>query len=144
MCYMCTGPPHGGLGIERILGQGVTLVFQESPYFQTLLTRIKSTFGWNEAGVVVGMEGRSDVGLGSKVHALLMSISCDDDWDMYKEVVFASQVRSLEVVMEMTIVDEDMQKNVDVMNNSMDVLESAVKLSQAPPPNGGATVPRGH
>ena len=23
-CYVCAGPPHGGLGIERILGQGVT------------------------------------------------------------------------------------------------------------------------
>ena len=99
---VCTGGPVSQTGSGADFGgmEVIVLVFRESPGFQTLLTRIKSTFGWDEPGVIAG--------LGSKVHALLMPISSDDDWDTYKEVVLASQVRSLEVVVERTIVVEDL------------------------------------
>ena len=70
--------------------EATVLLFRESPDYQTLVTRIKSTFGWDELGVVVGMQGRYDAGLGYKVHALLVPILCADDWDMYKDIVLAS------------------------------------------------------
>lgn len=37
--------------------EATVLFFCESPDFKTLVTRIKSTFGWDEPGVVVGMQG---------------------------------------------------------------------------------------
>ena len=122
-----------GSGIEFVGMEVIVLVFRESPAFRTLVTRIRSTLGWDERGLIVGMDGRYDAGLGSKTHVLLMPILCNDDWDTYKEIVLASEVRLLEVVVERTIVDDDMGKNIDVVNGTMEEVESTVELSQDPP-----------
>ena len=78
---VCTGGPVSQMGSGADFGgmEVTILVFRESPGFQTLMTMIKSTFGWDEPGVVVGMQGQYDTRFGSKVHALLIPISSDDD-----------------------------------------------------------------
>ena len=98
--------------------EATVLLFRESPDFKTLVTRIKSTFGWNEPGVVVRMQGRYDAGQGSKMHAFLVPILSADDWHTYKEIVQTSQVRALEVAVERTIVVDDLPDNLDVVNGN--------------------------
>lgn len=98
--------------------EATVLLFPESPDFKTLVSRIKSTFGWNEPGVVVGMQGRYDAGQGSKMHAFLVPILSADDWHTYKKIVQTSQVRALEVAVERTIVVEDLPDNLDVVNGN--------------------------
>ena len=130
-----TGGPISQTGSDVDFGgmEVTVLLFRESPDFRTLLSRIKSTFGWDEPGVVVGLQGRYDAGVGCKVHACLVPILSDDDWDTYKDLVLASQVRSLEVAVERRIVAEDLPNNLDVVNANTDELECAVHLSQGPP-----------
>ena len=93
---VCTGGPVSQTGSGADFGSMEVIVL----VFQTLLMRIKLTFGCDELGVIVGMQARYDAGL--------MPISSNDDWYMYKEVVLASQIRSLEVVVERIIVGVDL------------------------------------
>ena len=76
-----TGGPISQTGSSVDFGgmEATVLLFRESLDFQTLVPRIKSTFGWDEPRVVVGMQGRYDAGLDSKVHALLVSILSAND-----------------------------------------------------------------
>ena len=87
-----TGGPISQTGSDVDFGdmEVTVLLFRESPDFRTLLSRIKSTFRWDEPGVVVRLQGRYDAGVGCKVHACLVPILSDDDWDMYKDIVLAS------------------------------------------------------
>lgn len=84
------------------------------------------------------MQGRYDAGLGSKMHTFLVPILFAEDWDMYKEIVLASQVRVLEVAVERTIVVKDLPDNLDVVNGNTEEQDPAVHHSRAPP-NGRAT-----
>lgn len=75
-------------------------LFGEFLSFSTHVTRSKCTLGWNEPSVDVAMEGRYDVGLGLKVHTLMMPIVSNLDCNTYKDIVLGSHVRSLEVWVE--------------------------------------------
>lgn len=59
------------------------------------------------------------------MRAFLVLILFADDWDMYKEIVLASQVQVLEVAMERTIVVEDLPDNLDVVNGNMEEQDPA-------------------
>nr|ADB85288.1 putative retrotransposon protein [Phyllostachys edulis] len=112
--------------------EATVLLFRESPDLTTLVNRIKWKFGWDDPGVVVGMQGRHDAELGSKMHVFLVPIVSADDWDMYKEIVLASQVRVLEVAVERTIVVEDLPDNLDVVNGNTEEQDPAAHHSRAP------------
>lgn len=89
-----TGGPISQMSSDVDFGgmEVVVLLFRESLDFRTLLTRIKLSFGWDEPGVIVRLQGRYDASVGCKVHVYLLPILSDNDWDMYKDLVLAYQV----------------------------------------------------
>ena len=75
------------------------LIFSETPSLTQLVERVKVKLGWNEGDVHVQFEGVIDVGSskGPRIKRLL-KITNESEWNDYKAVVLASEVRSLDLV----------------------------------------------
>ena len=75
------------------------LIFSETPSLTQLVERVKVKLGWNEGDVHVQFEGVIDVGSskGPRIKRLL-KITSETEWNDYKAVVLASEVRSLDLV----------------------------------------------
>ena len=75
------------------------LIFSETPSLTQLVERVKVKLGWNEGDVHVQFEGVIDVGSskGPRIKRLL-KITSESEWNDYKAVVLASEVRSLDLV----------------------------------------------
>jgi hypothetical protein len=84
--------------------------FSTPPTFDGLVSQCQDKFGWP-----LRLRGQFDHGK-VRAHYVLMSLSCEDEWKNYVEVVKSSSVRCLEVVVEkgcspiVVVVDD----NVDV------------------------------
>ena len=97
---------HGGR-VVRTRGDSVefedmfedVLIFSESPSLTQLVDRVKVRLGWSEGDVHVQFEGVIDVGSckGPRIKRLL-KITSESEWNDYKAVVLASEVRSLDLV----------------------------------------------
>ena len=66
--------------------------FSGPPTFDALFSKCRDKFGWP-----LSLRGRFDYGK-ERAHYELMSLSCEDEWKNYKEVVKSSSVRCLEVL----------------------------------------------
>ena len=84
--------------------------FSTPPSFDGLVSHCREKFGWP-----LSLRGRFDCGK-ERAHYVWMSLSCEDEWNNYVEVVKSSGVKCLEVVVEkgcspIVVVADD---NVDV------------------------------
>ena len=68
--------------------------FSTPPTFHSLVSQCRDKFGWP-----LRLRGRFDCEK-ERAHYMLMSLSCEDEWKNYIEVVKSSSVRCLEVVVE--------------------------------------------
>ena len=104
---------HGG----KVKGNGEFESMQEHveffsgrPTFDALVSKCRDKFGWP-----LRLRGRFDCGK-ERAHYVLMSLSCEDEWKNYVEVVKSSSVRCLEVV-----VDKGCSPIVVVVDDNVDV-----------------------
>ncbi|KAL6851636.1 hypothetical protein ACP4OV_020200 [Aristida adscensionis] len=69
------------------------------PTMAELIDRVKDRLGWTAESVVVKVEGRIDVGSSNGPRIQMMAgIGYESEWETYKEVVMASEVRVLDIV----------------------------------------------
>ena len=66
--------------------------FSGPPTFDALVSKCRDKFVWP-----LSLRGRFDYGK-ERAHYALMSLSCEDEWKNYIEVVKSSIVRCLEVI----------------------------------------------
>ena len=73
--------------------------FSETLSLTQLVERVKVKLGWNEGEVHVQFEGVIDVGSSKDPRIKrLLKITSKSEWNDYKAVVLASEVRSLDLV----------------------------------------------
>ena len=92
--------------------------FSGPPTFDALVSKCRDKFGWP-----LSLRGRFYCGK-ERAHYVLMSLSCEDEWKNYIEVVKSSSVRCLEV-----IVEKGSSRSVVAMDDSVDV-EPVENLTQ--------------
>ena len=94
---------HGGRvvssssGVEFVDMTEQVVFFPHSPNLSEVVVTVKAKLGWTGIGDEVVLEGRYDVG-GSRSYTQMIPINGDDEWDVYKELVDSSQIKSLVVV----------------------------------------------
>src|SRR4051812_11480295 len=75
----------------------IDLVFDRSPNYAEVLQQVRVDLNWMDPSDVVELEGRHNVGFGMQNRWKTMSISSEQRWFAYKEVVAESQDKALEL-----------------------------------------------
>jgi hypothetical protein len=86
-----------GCGVEFVDMTSKVLFFPLSPSFSEVALKIKVALGWNDIGDEIVLEGRYDAS-GSSSFNRMITINGSDEWDVYKELVDSSKIKSLVVV----------------------------------------------
>ena len=92
---------HGGrvvsssCGVEFVEMTSKVLFFPHSPTLRELVVKIETVLGW--LGTDVGLQGRYDAG-GCRSYTQMIPIRDNEGWELYKELVDNSEVKSIVVV----------------------------------------------
>ena len=73
------------------------MVFTKSPTFVEVVARVREVLKWPDPGEKIELDGRYFVGSGHRPRKKKIPITCELDWGAYKEVVAASEDKSLEL-----------------------------------------------
>src|SRR3989337_2417730 len=73
------------------------MVFDTSPNYEEVVAKVRHVLKWMDTNFDVKLIGRYDVGVGAKSRLKSMPITSDLHWDVYKEKVFQSEDKSLEL-----------------------------------------------
>ena len=84
-------------GVEFVDMIEQVVFFPHSPSLSEVVATVKAKLGWTGIGDEVVLEGRYDAG-GCRSYTQMIPINGDDEWDVYKELVDSSQIKSLVVV----------------------------------------------
>ena len=82
---------------EYVDNEEKVMVFRTSPTYFQVVARVKEVLKWTDPRDNVELEGRYFVGSGHHTRKKKIPIMCELDWGAYKEVVAASQDKSLEL-----------------------------------------------
>ena len=80
-------------GVEFVEMTSNVVFFPHSPSLSEVVVKVKAVLGWSE----IVLEGRYDAG-GSRSFTQMIPIHDNNEWDIYKELVDSSQIKSLVVV----------------------------------------------
>lgn len=113
---------HGGT--TSICSDGVVFVdmvtkvifFKEAPSFESIEDRVRRMMGWMDANFKVQFSGRYDAGMSYRSYAQLIPISTQEEWEIYRQLVEDSSVRSLVILAETP--DGEPRANIDLDLNS--------------------------
>ena len=92
---------HGSLvvssscGVEFVKMTSTVLFFPHSPTLGELVVKLSMVLGWS--GIGVGLEGRYYAG-GSRSYTQMIPIRDNEGWELYKELVDNSEIKSIIVV----------------------------------------------
>ena len=73
------------------------LFFPHSPSLCEVVAKVEMALGWS--GVGVSLEGRYDAG-GSRSYTQMIPIQDNEGWELYKELVDNSEIKSLVIFVE--------------------------------------------
>ena len=82
-------------GVEFEEMTSKVLFFPHSPTLRELVVKIETALGW--LGIGVGLEGRYDAG-GCRSYTQMIPIRDNEGWELYKELVDNSEIKSIVVV----------------------------------------------
>jgi hypothetical protein len=82
---------------EYVDNKEEAMVLVTSPTYVEVVARVREVLKWMDPREMLELEGRYDVGSGHKTRTKKMPIKCEVDWEAYKEMVAASQDKSLKL-----------------------------------------------
>ena len=89
---------HGGrvvpssCGVEFVDMASKVLLFPHGPSLYEVVAKVETALGWSGFGV--RLEGRYDAG-GSRSYTQMIPIQDNEGWELYKELVDNSEIKSL-------------------------------------------------
>jgi hypothetical protein len=122
---------YGAVQLENVVPE--VLIFRNFPSFAELRDRVKEKMGWTEDGVVVRVEGVYDVGSSNGPRTKhMLCVLCQLEWEIYRDVVMNSEVRSLDIIVS-KVADGEKYYNPGIM--------SPTDLNKAPAENVDSDLP---
>ena len=110
-------------GVEFVDMTSKVLFFPHSPTLRELVVKIETALGW--LGTAVGLQGRYDAG-GCRSYTQMIPIRDNEGWELYKELIENSQIKSIVVVAvkvdinSRTVVLPDLNKHPTVVKENND------------------------
>ena len=83
--------------LDYVDPEEIVMVFDTSPSFAGVVEKVRSELNWMDQRDVVDLKGRYNVGFDHYIRWKMMPLKCENHWQAYKEIVLASQDKSLEL-----------------------------------------------
>ena len=84
-------------GVEFVDMTCEVVFFPQSPSLCEVVVKVQEVLGWSEPSVALRLQGRYDAG-GSRSYTQMIPIKGNDEWELYKELVDNSEIKSLVIV----------------------------------------------